>query len=237
MADIETLEQFDGWAQLRNGLSRVAAKVNEWAGIPMPIEGHRLIIEPTYPRALALQNVDRQLSTESDGDDGLKLRGRFWSWSHRCYVVVFDDAKTGRVDWGVERGQRLNLDLLTLGASDVWGIEQEQRALHLLAGHLRHRKFKQYLLTGMFLETSKRSGVTYLFRRLKPTVAISLRTGTPKVLCALCLHPIAYYESSWAGAMCPTDDVIAHLLLMRGDEAMFWRRANQHPAWTPEAGI
>ena len=77
------------------------------------------------------------------------------------------------------------------------------------------------------------------FRRLKPTVAISLK-GTdksPRILCALCLHPIAYYEDSWAGAMCPTDDVIAHLALMRGDEAMYWRRANQHPPWRPEAGL
>lgn len=40
-----------------------------------------------------------------------------------------------------------------------------------------------------------------------------------------------------AGAMCPTDDVIAHLSLMRGDEKMFWRRCNQHPAYRPEAGL
>jgi hypothetical protein len=37
--------------------------------------------------------------------------------------------------------------------------------------------------------------------------------------------------------MCPTDDVIAHLMLMRGDEAMFWRRCNQHAAHLPEAGL
>jgi hypothetical protein len=37
--------------------------------------------------------------------------------------------------------------------------------------------------------------------------------------------------------MCPTDDVIAHLALMRGDEAMFWRRCNQHPPYRPEAGL
>jgi hypothetical protein len=37
--------------------------------------------------------------------------------------------------------------------------------------------------------------------------------------------------------MCPTDDVIAHLQLMRGDERMFWKRSNQHPSWRPEAGL
>lgn len=37
--------------------------------------------------------------------------------------------------------------------------------------------------------------------------------------------------------MTPTDDVIAHLTLMRGDEPMFWRRANQHGPDRPEAGL
>lgn len=58
-----------------------------------------------------------------------------------------------------------------------------------------------------------------------------------RILCCLCMRPIAYYADSWAGAMCPTDDVIAHLALMRGDEAMFWRRCNQHPPYRPEAGL
>jgi hypothetical protein len=57
------------------------------------------------------------------------------------------------------------------------------------------------------------------------------------VRCTLCLHPIGYYANSWAGAMCPTDDVIAHLMMMRADEPMFWRKANQHPPHRPEAGL
>ena len=91
----------------------------------------------------------------------------------------------------------------------------------------------------MFLEKSERSGVTYLFRKLRPTVALRpCRDGDGmRVLAALCLHPIGYYDGSWAGAMCPTDDVVAHLMLMRGDEVMFWRRSNQHPADRPEAGL
>jgi hypothetical protein len=124
----------------------------------------------------------------------------------------------------------------------VWGIEQEGRAVQLLGQMLRHRAFKQYLLTGMFIETSRRSGVTYIFRKLRPTVALApTRPGREqqsiRILACLCMHPIAYYEGSWAGAMCPTDDVIAHLALMRGDEHMFWKRCNQHPPHTPEAGL
>jgi len=67
---------------------------------------------------------------------------------------------------------------------------------------------------------------------------LNVGTGAePRVLAALCMHPIAYYEDSWAGGMPPTDDVIAHLMLMCGDEPMYWRRSNQHPSWRPEAGI
>ena len=109
--------------------------------------------------------------------------------------------------------------------------------MQTLGTMLQHRAFKHYLLTGMFLETSARSGVTYLFRRLRPTIAITTKTGDARVLATLCMHPIGYYEETWAGAMTPTDDVIAHLALMRGDERLFWSRCNQHPAWAPQSGI
>jgi hypothetical protein len=56
-------------------------------------------------------------------------------------------------------------------------------------------------------------------------------------LCALCLHPIGYYADTWAGVMCPTDEVIAHLVLMRGSEEKFWANANQHPLDRPAAGL
>ncbi len=129
--------------------------------------------------------------------------------------------------------------LETLRSSVAWSIEGESRALQTLGTLIRHHQFKQYLLTGSFLETSRRSGVTYLFRKLRPTVAIraDYRTDRTRILCALCLHPIAYYSGSWAGVMTPTDDVLAHLMLCRGDEKMFWRRANQHASWRAAAGL
>jgi hypothetical protein len=74
-------------------------------------------------------------------------------------------------------------------------------------------------------------------RRLKPTIALSGATGEIKALCGLCLHPIGFYNGTWAGCMVPTDEVIAHLMLMRGDESDFWRQANQHPAWRAESGL
>jgi hypothetical protein len=121
--------------------------------------------------------------------------------------------------------------------SEAWGLEQESKALNLLGSLVTHRQFKQYVLTGMFVESSKRSGVTYVFRRLKPTVAMHIVAGKVKVLCALCMHACAHYAGSWAGGMAPSDDVASHLVMMRGDERLYWARANQHAAWRAEAGL
>lgn len=207
----------------------------------MCLDTHDLVIEPTYPNAEALMASLRPSAPLSeDGFDpgDVKVRNRFWSSRYRRWLWVYEDGDKIRHGLDAEGPQQVSKMIHTLGASDAWGIEQEKNAVDTLGGLLRHRQFKQYLLTGMFLERSARSGVHYLFRRLRPTVAITEngRNGM-KVLAALCLHPIGYYAESWAGAMTPTDDVIAHLMLMRGDEHMFWRRANQHPAWDPNAGI
>ena len=146
----------------------------------------------------------------------------------------------GKIGWGKEpRANQMPMAIATIDAADAWSIECEARAVDTLAELVTHRQFKHYMLTGTFLETSKRSGLHYLFRRLRPTVAIGAAQDgkSMKILCALCLHPIAYYAGTWGGSMVPTDDVIAHLMLMRGDEPMFWRRSNQHPAYAPEAGV
>lgn len=204
----------------------------------MPLEDERLVIEPTYPWADALSGMGgRRASEEEVEDDGWRLRNRWYSDRRRCDIFIME--REGKVDWGrLPAFHSLAHALSTLGCQDAWGIEQEGNATKLLGRMLRHRQFKQYLLTGMFLEKSARSGVTYLFRRLRPTVAIKAGAdGKMRILAALCMHPIAYYAESWAGAMCPTDDLIAHLALMRGDEAMFWRRSNQHPPYRPEAGL
>ncbi len=211
---------------------------DEWAGIPMPLADQQLVIEPTYPKAKELMEIGAPTPEETDHSDK-RVRNIFHSAFKGRDVVIWDDLKTGRVDWGtVGHVNHIGQELKTLGCADAWGIEQEHHAVQLLGTLVRHRAMKQYLLTGMFLESSKRSGVMYLFRKLRPTLALSMRgNDESKVLAALCMHPIGYYAGSWAGAMCPTDDVVAHLMLMRGDEHMFWRRCNQHPAWRPEAGL
>lgn len=236
---ISVLEQFDGMAGLRNGLRKLAIASKEWAGIPMVMEGCPLVIEPSYPKAEALMKIRaKEEPDEISSDPTTKVRNRFWSWRKRRHITIWE--QQGKVDWGTEGAEVSPIKYLldTLNASDAWGIEQEKNAIDTLGTLLRHRQFKQYLLTGMFMEKSDRSGMHYLFRRLRPTIAISTNGNKGmRAVCALCLHPIGYYEGSWAGAMTPTDDVVAHLMLMRGDEHMFWKRANQHPVWVPQAGL
>jgi hypothetical protein len=233
---IDLFERFDGYASVRNLLRGLADERGEWAGYPLPMDGHRLVVEPSYPRAAALMSIGAPTPAEQAEEGKYKLRNKFYSMHRRADILVWEE--DGKLDWGISGSPVQTAMLLdTLGASDAWGIEQESAAIHTLGGMVRHRQFKQYMLTGMFMERSRRSGISYLFRRLRPTLAISTRGERTKTLCALCLHPIGYYAGSWSGAMCPTDDVIAHLALMRGDEHMFWRRANQHPAWRPEAGL
>lgn len=202
------------------------------AGCPIPIEGEDLIIEKTHP---LYEAWPREKPAPKDGTD---YRSCFYSTAKRCDVVIYMD--NGKVNYGlIPAIHSMGKQMRTLGCSFAWGIEQEARALQLLANVLRHHQMKTYLLTGMFLEYSKRSGVCYVFRKLRPTIALRPSPdGTDMyILAALCMHPIAYYAQSWAGAMCPTDDVLSHLMMMRGDEPMFWRRSNQHPAHRPEAGI
>lgn len=232
-AERRAIERADGFAALRNGLRRLAAERGDWSGLPIPIEGLPLVVEPTYPYA-AISQIGR----ENEPEDGPPVRAVFRSTAKRCDIAILEreDGKVvcAPIPGSANAGTML---LDTLNAADAWGIEQEANAVNLLGTLLRHRAFKAYLMTGTFLETSRRSGITYLFRRLRPTVAISSRGGNLRIIATLCMHPIGYYSGSWAGAMCPTDDVIAHLMLMRGDEPLFWRRCNQHAAHRPEAGL
>jgi hypothetical protein len=218
--------------------------------MPVPLEGISLVIDESFSFHNAYKKVDAEIQKPDELQPHMKkyvdwkVRNTFFSWKKRCDIVVVENPETGKVKFLVRPAiNSMNQVIATLFASDVWGVDQEQAALQTLGGMLKYRQFKQYLLTGMFLEQSPRSHVTYIFRRLRPTIALAAfrpkekGDGDATMLCGMCMHPIAYYAGSWAGAMCPTDDIIAHLSLMRGDEKMFWRRCNQHEPHRPEAGI
>ena len=234
----EAIESLDNFAPLRNTLRSLSEEQGEWAGIPIPIESEELVIEPSYPFAPCFARKPHI----DENKEGWKLRNHFHSNSKRSNIYIFgkDDPNKGPIKWAWSPAvHHLLLDLQTVGCAVAWGIEQESNAVRMLGTMLRHHQFKTYMLTGMFLESSKRSGLMYLFRRLKPTVVITPHQSKTesKVLCSLCMHPIGFYAQSWAGAMTPTDDVIAHLSMMRADEHMLWRRCNQHEPHQPEAGL
>lgn len=244
------LRRLDGYAGIRDAIGQVAKRRRQWAGIPLPISNQHLVIEPTFPQATDLMAFNREPEADPLPPD-VRERNAWWSDRLRATIVIWEE--NGRIVHGLIPGStNLYESLQTLGCADAWGLEQEKAALALLGTLIRHRQFKQYLLTGMFIETSRRSGLTYLFRRLRPTIVLDTREPARRyaigatearavdratTLGALCLHPIGYYANSWAGAMTPTDDVIAHLMLMRGDEPMFWRRSNQHSVERPQAGV
>ncbi len=170
----------------------------------------------------------------------------WYSWQRNAKVTVLrNKAGRSRVQLTAEcpraaAASQLGMQLKTMGvASEAWKLEVELTAMRKLKSLIPPHLFTAYVLTGAFIETSKRSGLTYMFRKTRPTVAMGVEpeTQTMRVVSTLCLHPIGYYAGTWAGAMCPTDDVIAHLMLMRGDEYQFWKKANHHRPWEPEAGL
>lgn len=232
------------WATLRTNVSNIDP--SEYAGVPTPVEMAPLVVAPGHPWHDRLNGVcldkakDRSAFSKSDRDDGVECINRWHDWHGRRDVYVFRDkgSRSRVATMPVGPMQRARTMFDCLGVALTMDIEAEKRAMDLLRGMIPSHLFEVYQLTGSFIETSKRSGVVYQFRRLATTIAWSAGCGEEmRFLAALCLHPIAFYEGLPIGAMVPTDDVIAHLTLMRADEHMFWRKANQHGSFSPGAQL
>jgi hypothetical protein len=253
------------YEQMMLRLNALATARGEWCGTPMPLPGLGLVLEDKHPFAAEVSKAQAIVDRDADGhvpeflracrtdDQGWRLVNE-WHGSLRNGTrgtIAIARHEDGRTTWffepdAIKRNQFIFGPFATM---DAWSLDTELTAIDKLATLLSERMFKSYILTGCFLETSKRSGLTYWFRRLRPTIVLSShgsrRDGMNgvvgddevRLLCTLCLHPLAYYRGTFCGAMTPTDDVICHLLLMRGDEPLYWRRANQHTAGSPESGI
>jgi hypothetical protein len=219
----------------------------DWSGLPVPVPGLSMVLEPRYKYKCIEQFRWKECYDENGTrheipEDSVPQPSPFtrvnswWNARYQANIIVFQD-KQGRARLGVRPEDRLSFMLRTLEAAAVWPVEAEDKAQKKLASLISNDLFELYQLTGHFAEISKRSHVTYLFRRGRPTIAMREGEQTARWLCALCLHPIGYYGDTWAGVMCPTDEVIAHLLMMRGSEEKFWANANQHPVDHPAAGV
>lgn len=201
----------------------------------MPMDRHDLVIEPTFRRAQELLEIaNEEPEPLPEHLEGVTIRNILWS--NRLQSEIYFCHKNERAHLRVlPYNAKLGMLLDTLDCSYAWGLEQEQKAVQMLGTLVKHHQLKMYLLTGMFSESSRKSNIIYIFRRLRPTLAISCKTH--RCIAALCQHPIGYYQGTWAGVMCPTDEVVAHLQLMRADEHHFWKKSNQHGMRAPQAGV
>ena len=235
------------YAQISRRLAETSMDRQDWSGLPVPVAGLTLVLEPRYKH----QGLSEFRWKECYDEDGVRhaieeeqpstaaefTRVNSW-WNPRgqlTVVVVHDRQGRARVRFELE--DRLTFTLRTLEASTVWPVAAEAKAQNKLASLIPKESFEAYVLTGHFVESSRRSRLTYLFRKGRPTIVLREFDEAVAALCALCLHPIGYYGNTWAGVMCPTDEVIAHLLMMRGSEEKLWANANQHPLDHPAAGI
>jgi hypothetical protein len=246
-AKLEIGKDLLSYAQASRHLAESHITQRDWSGLPIPVAGLNLVLEPRYKlkcletfrwkECYDEDGVRHEIPEEPRSEPSEYIRvNSWWNDKYQASVVVLRD-KQGRARAGLDKEDRLSFTLRTLEASAVWPVEAELKAQKKLAGLIPGHLHEQYLLTGHFTETSKRSQVTYLFRRGRPTIAIRETEEWSYTLCALCLHPIGYYGATWAGVMCPTDEVIAHLLMMRGSEEKFWANANQHALDHPAAGL
>ncbi len=246
------------WAELSVAINQlVTERDSEWAGVPMVLPGTGLVLEDRHPWAGKIADLQRIVDGDvgplgvprehPSGADASMLWREVNHWHGRTKsgltgdIVIMRHAD-GRTRWGIDPDIMRRNQFQLFGpfeALDAWNLQTECAAMARLETLLTPRMFMCYLLTGQFLETSKRSGLTYVFRRLKPTVVLTPHKDPDqiRILTSLCLHPLGFYLGSRCGAMCPSDDIIAHLIMMRADEAKFWQRANQHPPSRPEAGL
>jgi hypothetical protein len=260
-------EEGYSWDRIRKGLSLFSELTEEWEGIPVPLTDVKMVLNSSHPLKKRfddfykeMQAIERPFEPEEatfvcKNEDVAFVRNRWWSVKKNAWIQIFEKPDTF-VDGQVVKGrifhkkiyvspdrsmERLDLWLRTIAAVTAWDLEAEYKARESLKDMLSEHAYRCYELTGSFLEYSERSKLYYLFRRGRPTVVLSPRNkyGHEEMIClaVLCMHPIGYYQETWGGCMVPTDDVIAHLTFMRGDEAGFWKQSVQHKPSDPEAGL
>lgn len=249
----------DAWTHEHSRVlaDRMSDHLADWQGVPVHLPDFRVQLHDRHPYAELFDKIDTAdveievvVGGPNDMDEDEHLANRWYDGKRNRDVLVFHRTNGRAFAIPLPRApdrsmERLALWLKTIGASDAWDLDAEYRARTKLRSLLSDRQWRHYDLTGSFLETSPRSQLTYVFRRLRPTVVLTPRTcwwrqrddSGMRCLAVLCLHPVGFYDRTWGGCMVPTDDVIAHLLTMRADEAYFWRKANQHEASAPEAGL
>jgi len=224
------------WDDVNEKSNELLMKRGEWAGAPA-LADTDLVLEPRHPlyenlNGCSIENLTKK--KEPDAPVDYKLVNSWFSFKRDSQVYIFREANGRTTHSEIKNaGIRMRHLMHTLGNSQYIKVDAELKAIQTLMPLINRNQFRTYMVSGMFVESSKRSGVAYVFRKNRPTLAIRGNT----YIAALCLHPIGYYDTSWLGVMAPTDDVIAHLLMMRANEHKFWAKANQHAVWVPQSGV
>lgn len=225
-------------------------------GYPLPSETAKLMLSDRFPypdlatmggedeigrgdihRDAWLQEAFDQI--ERDGDCTVV---NFWVNSKGQEVYLYREPGSTKTKHVVVPKlfylRRASMSIRTLCCHAQIDAQAELKAMQKLSELIPKHLFDLYIVDGSFIETSARSGILYNFRKNKPTVAYVSREGEPiRPLICLCWHGIGYYARTWAGAMSPTDDVISHLLMMRGDERRYWGTCNHHLIDSLEGGL
>jgi len=169
---------------------------------------------------------------------GVQIRNSWEALGDKSISVV-NSTDGPMAIWEYHAGNRVRkfMDSLQARMDSTMSVESEEKAIALLKTKISASQYRCYMLNGAFPESSKRSpGIFYFFRKGLPVVVISFnKVQSGKILCCLCIHPYGYYEYTTAGVMCPTDEVIAQLLLMRANEHKFWAKSGQWQASDPRA--
>lgn len=245
--EVFACQSFDDWTwdEFRASILELSDLSGEYAGVPVPVEGMGLVIAEGYRFAEAFQ-VEPKTDDDVVVRNSWPLRWKGLRVGARVYVIEHEGRIRAYVKPYYRSSAAATMLVHSMRATLAYDLYAEQVARDKLADMIAPHLMAAYLTVGAFIETSERSGLTYVLRMGRPTVVLAGDRTDPdaklRVLTTLCMHPIGYYvdesgDGSMAGAMVPTDDVISHLLFIRADEAGYWRVANQHHPESAEAAL
>ncbi len=204
---------------------------------------------PTEPTGTIELDLNGGITAEEE-DDEWEVRysrpvGRkvlFHLLSKKTGRARLEVNQRGASEKSVEASYRFTIQQRTATAlSTAHTVGAERAALRKLRTHLNATQWRSYVLSGTFWEVSRKSGLVYVFRRAAPTVVAKLvfseQGAGLKPIVTLCMHSLGYSLETHAGMMCPSDDVIAHLLMMRANEHFYWRKTNPHTVDDPLSAL
>jgi hypothetical protein len=235
------------WEDLQNAINQLALE-NQGTEYGLPLPSLSAMDRPmVVAKGVPLRHVIEQSArTELEEELSHKIKVRnSWSKLGDAEIAIIETEEGPFALPRYHAGWRLQklLDTSMIRSGTTQTAEAELRAMDSLKLRINKRQWESYVLSGMFPERSEKSDLHYFFRKGYPTIVASYHEGIKPgfqeghVLACLCLHPIGYYQQTYCGLMCPTDEVICHLLLMRADERKYWSQCGQWSAHDPRSGI